>query len=303
MLRPDPQMAFGCMQFGDRADEAASTALFHAARAAGITQFDTAHLYAGGRSEQILGRLIRGEKGLSIATKVGYRPGTDPEALRAEFDLSLERLGLDRLDLLYLHRPDPTQSLEAALEVLVSLQDKGLIRRIGLSNLPAWKVMQANAMAARLGSRIDAIQPMYSLIKRQAEVELLPMAADQGMVPYTYSPLGSGLLTGKYQAGGEGRLSEDPRYAARYAVPGAAEAAAGLARLGAEVGVHPATLAVAWVMAHPAKPVPLVSARNADQLAPSLAALQFRMEPALYARIGGLFPAPPPPTDRTEEQP
>lgn len=108
-------------------------------------------------------------------------------------------------------------------------------------------------------------------------------------------------MTGKYGDGGQGRLTADARYAARYAVAGAAEAATGLARLAAEAGVHPATLAVAWVMAHPARPVPLVSAREAGQLAPSLAALNFRLEPGLYAAIAALFPAPPPATDRTEE--
>lgn len=303
MLRPDPPMAFGCMPFGEGADEAASAELFAAARSAGISQFDTAHLYTGGASERILGRLIRGERGLSIASKVGYIPGTDAAGLRGEFAGSLDRLRLDAIDLLYLHRDDPAVPMAARLEVLVNLQEQGLIRRIGLSNHAAWRVMQAQAILARMGSRIDAIQPMYSLVKRQAEVELLPMAVDQGMVPYTYSPLGGGLLTGKYASGAAGRLTQDARYAARYAMPGAAEAAEGLARLAADAGVHPATLAVAFVMAHPARPVPLVSARTAAQLAPSLAALNFRLEPGLYAAIAALYPAPPPATDRTEETP
>ncbi len=301
MVRPAVPLAFGCMQFGDRADFAASAALFAAARAAGITQFDTAHLYSGGASERILGQLARGEAGLAIATKIGYRPGTNAAALRAEFAESLHRLGMDRLDLLYLHRDDPFVPMEARAEVLVDLQEQGLIRRIGLSNHAAWRVMQAQAILGRMGSAVDAIQPMYSLVKRQAEVELLPMAIDQRMLPYAYSPLAAGLLTGKYAAGGGGRLTQDPRYAARYALPGAAGAAAGLARLAADAGVHPATLAVAWVMAHPARPVPIVSARDAGQLAPSLAALTFPMEPGLYAAIAALYPAPPTATDRTEE--
>lgn len=301
MMRPDPPMAFGCMQFGGTADAAASERLFRAARDAGITQFDTAHVYTGGASERLLGRFARGERGLSIATKVGYAAGWAPDVLRAEFDESRRRLGMEALDLVYLHRFDPAVPLEAAIETLVGWQDAGLVRRIGVSNLAAWQVMKAQALAARMGSAIDAIQPMYSLVKRQAEVELLPMAMDQRILPYTYSPLAAGLLTGKYVAGQAGRLTEDARYAARYALPGAEAAARGLVALAGAAGCDPATLAVSWVMTHPARPVPIVSARAAGQLAPVLAALQFRMEPALYAAIAALYPAPPPATDRTEE--
>ncbi len=303
MLRPDPPLAFGTLQFGTKADEPASAALFDTCRAAGISQFDTAHVYGSGESERILGRLARGVPGLSIATKIGYSGGAGRANLLAQFDESRDRLGMEALDLLYLHRSDPITPLEETIETLVDLQDTGLIRRIGLSNFAAWQVMKAQAIAARLGSRIDAIQPMYSLVKRQAEVELLPMAADQRILPYTYSPLAAGLLSGKYAAGGAGRLTEDPRYAARYALPGATAAAEGLARLAAEAGTHPATLAVAWIMAHPARPVPIISARSADQLAPSLAALHFPMLPELYAAISALYPAPAPATDRTEEAP
>ena len=161
--------------------------------------------------------------------------------------------------------------------------------------------MKAQAVAARLGTRIDAIQPMYNLVKRQAEVELLPMAMDQGIAVYPYSPLGGGLLSGKYAAGEAGRLITNPQYAARYAPQTLHDSARALAGLAAELGTHPATLAVAWVMAHPARPVPLTSARTVAQLAPSLAALDFPMTAALYSRLSALSPTPPPATDRLEE--
>jgi len=295
-------MAFGCMQFGARADDAASAALFHAARAAGIVHFDTAHGYSGGASERILGRLALAERErLIIASKAGYQGGAGRANLLAQVDDSRRRLGMDRIDLLYLHRHDRDTPLEESLETLAGLQAAGVIGAIGLSNFAAWAVMKAQAIALRLGTRIDAIQPMYSLVKRQAEVELLPMAQDQGLAVFSYSPLGAGLLTGKYAAGGTGRLAEDARYAARYADPAAHSAAAGLAQLAADTGHHPATLAVAWVMAHPARPRPIISARDAGQLAPALAALHIRPDPDLLARIGALYPAPPPATDRTEE--
>ena len=127
------------------------------------------------------------------------------------------------------------------------------------------------------------------------------MCADQGIAACTYSPLGGGLLTGKYSQGGEGRLSEDERYATRYSQPAMKQAAGWLAALAAEHGLHPATLAVAWVAAHAHRPQPILSARSAEQLAPSLAAMDVAMTPELYAEIASLMPAPPPATDRLEE--
>lgn len=300
MTTPFP-LAFGCMQFGGRADAAASRAMYDACRAAGIRHFDTAHVYTDGQSERLLGQFARGDA-ISIATKIGYEGGAGRANLIRQFEESLGRLGADSVDLLYIHRHDPDTSLEETLSLLVEWQQAGRIARIGLSNFAAWQVMKAQATAARFGSRIDVIQPMFNLVKRQAEVELLPMCADQQIAVHAYSPLGGGLLTGKYASGGAGRLAEDSRYAARYAPDAMHRAAQGLADIAAETGTHPATLAVAWVMSCPITPViPLVSARDAGQLAPSLAAAGFPLPADLRARISALYPAPPPATDRLEE--
>ena len=302
MNAPSP-LAFGCMQFGGRADAQAARAMFDAARAAGITHFDTAHVYTDGQSERMIGEFAQGDADVTIATKVGYSGGAGRANLSAQFDESLRRLGTDAVDLLYLHRFDPATSLEETISLFVEWQQSGRIARIGLSNFAAWQVMKAQAVAARFGSRIDVIQPMYNLVKRQVEVELLPMCADQAIAVHAYSPLGGGLLTGKYAQGGAGRLSEDSRYAARYAPEAMHQAAIGLAALASEMGTHPATLAVAWVMSCPITPViPLISARDAAQLAPSLAALSLPMTVDLRARLSALYPAPPPATDRLEEE-
>ena len=300
MTTPFP-LAFGCMQFGGRADATASRAMYDACRAAGIRHFDTAHVYTDGQSERLLGQFARSDD-ISIATKIGYKGGAGRANLTRQFEESLGRLGADFVDLLYIHRHDPDTSLEETLSLLVEWQQAGRISRIGLSNFAAWQVMKAQATAARFGSRIDVIQPMFNLVKRQAEVELLPMCADQKIAVHAYSPLGGGLLTGKYATGGAGRLAEDSRYAARYAPEAMHRAAQGLADIAAEAGTHPATLAVAWVMSCPITPViPLISARDAGQLAPSLAAAGFPLPVDLRARISALYPAPPPATDRLEE--
>lgn len=288
------------MQWGGKADAPASRALFEACLAAGITDFDTACGYTDGMAETLLGQFAAGHD-LRIATKVAYFGGAGRDNILTQFDGSRKRLNMDRVDLLYIHRWDADTAIEDTLNTLAELQSKGQIARIGLSNCAAWQVMKAQAVAVSLGTRIDAIQPMYSLVKRQAEVELLPMAMDQGISVIPYSPLGGGLLTGKYASGGTGRLTTDERYAARYGPAHMHQTAADLTAKAAELGIHPATLAVAWVAAHPARPSPIISAHSVAQLAPSLAAAGFDMTAALYADLCALSQTPPPATDRLEE--
>lgn len=299
---PTSRFAFGTMQFGGTADEAASAAMFEACLDSGITHFDTAHLYTGGASEQILGRLIKPHRDrLVIATKIGYRAPDTLSALRDEFDLSRERLDEEMVDILYLHRFNPNLSLEAQITALAAMQDEGAARYLALSNCAAWQVMKAQGIAQGMGTKIDVVQPMYSLVKRQAEVEILPMCQAEGILPVPYSPLGGGLLTGKYAAGGTGRLTEDPRYGARYGQDWMLAAAIGLGDIAAELGTHPATLAVAWAAHHPSRPSPILSARSVDQLRRSLDGMSFALDGALYDRITALTPTPPPATDRIEE--
>ncbi|MGB7318817.1 MAG: aldo/keto reductase [Planktotalea sp.] len=299
---PASRFAFGTMQFGGNADESASAEMFDASRAAGINHFDTAFIYTGGASETILGKLAaKAREQLLIATKVAYDGNGDPEKLQADFDVSLDRLGLQSVDILYLHMYVGTD-LQRALEWMVKQQAKGKIRYIGLSNFAAWQVMAAIAIAKQLGTQIDILQPMYNLVKRQAEVEILPMCLNQGVACAPYSPLGGGLLTGKYANGGAGRIKTDQRYSERYSLPYMAQTAAELSQLAAELDVNPATLAAAWVARHDTAPMPILSARSAQQLTPSLDAITFQMDDDLYKRIAALSPAPPPATDRWEER-
>ena len=299
---PASRLCFGAMQFGGTADEAASAAMFDACRAAGVTMFDTAHAYTDGRSEEILGRLAGpGRDGLVIASKAAFAHGASAANVRASLDDSRRRLGMEVIDLYYMHRWDAETPLEETFEALARAREAGAIRYVGVSNYAAWQVMKAQAAAATFGIRVDAIQPMLNVVKRQAEVEILPMAADQDVAAFPYSPLGGGLLTGKYAGGGEGRLTRDDMYARRYRPAWMHEAAAGLAAMAGEMGVEPATLAVAWAMGRPGVTAPIVSARSAAQLAPSLAALDVTLDADALARIDALSPAPPPATDRLEE--
>lgn len=299
---PLSRLAFGTMQFGGRADGWESRQMYNAARAAGINHFDTAVRYNNGASERLLGGFIKDEReDIYLATKVAFTGGATHEAIWDQFDVCRSQLDLDTVDLLYLHRwnDDP---LEETISTLAEMQEDGYIRHIGVSNFAAWQVMKAQAVAASFGTYIDVIQPMYNLVKRQAEVELLPMAQDQRMMICPYSPLGGGLLTGKYARGETGRLTEDDMYASRYGQDWMFDAAGRFAELAGDYGIAPATLAVAWVASHDSRPSPIVSARSLAQLVPSLAAETILLEKDLYDEIAALTPRPPLATDRLEEQ-
>ncbi len=185
---------------------------------------------------------------------------------------SLARLGTDRIDLYYLHRFDERTDIDHTLRTLDALVTAGKILHIGVSNFAAWQVATALGRSALNGwAPIVALQPMYNLVKRQAEVELLPLAQSADLAVFPYSPLAGGLLTGKYgtQPGsGEGRLVANQMYSIRYRDEAGYVAAAGLAALAAEIGCHPATLAVAWVGSHPGVTAPLIGGRTLEQLQP-----------------------------------
>ena len=147
-------LTFGTMQWGGRADEQASRAMFDDCRAAGMVHFDTAHLYCGGRSEELLGQFAQGCRDeLIIATKVGYEGGAGRDNILRTFDISRSRLGMDMVDLLYMHRFDDETDLSETFETLAELQSKAQIRYIGVSNYAAWQVMKAQMIGAEFDLR------------------------------------------------------------------------------------------------------------------------------------------------------
>jgi aryl-alcohol dehydrogenase-like predicted oxidoreductase len=307
-------IAYGTMSFGGDADEAGSQALFEACRAAGVNLFDCADVYAGGRSEEILGRLVRGCRDEVLITSKAYfatspdvnAMGASRRHIRLGVEASLRRLGTDRIDIYYVHRFDDRTALEETLGALDDLVHQGKVVYLGASNFAAWQVAKALGISAREGwAPFACLQPMYNLVKRQAESEILPMAQSEGLAVFPYSPLGGGLLSGKYGPGlrpEDGRLVASKIYATRYGEALNYEVAERFAAFARERGYHPASLAVAWVAAHPAVTAPLVGARNTAQLAPLLAAADIDMTPELRAEIAALSPEPPPATDRNEER-
>ncbi len=306
-------LCFGTMSFGGDADETTSAALFRACRDAGINFFDSANTYSGGRSEEILGRLIAGSRDeLIITSKVYFPSGSDINARGAtrrnilnQIDASLKRLGTDHLDVYFIHHFDNATPLAETLRALDDLVRAGKVLYPAASNFAAWQVTKALGLSAlHSWAPFAVLQPMYNLVKRQAEVEILPMALSEGLGVIPYSPMGGGLLSGKYsqaQRPAEGRLVQNEMYQVRYAGNDVMDVAARFSQFAAERGYQPASLAVAWVGSHPAVTAPIIGARNLEQLQGSLASQDIAMTTELRAEISALSPEPPPATDRSEE--
>ncbi|GAK53747.1 putative oxidoreductase [Candidatus Moduliflexus flocculans] len=306
-------LCMGTMTFGKEADHATSAAIFHRCREAGINFFDCADVYAEGEAERILGELIADCRDqVIISSKVSGKIGADINAkgssrrhIMNAVEASLRRLKTEYLDLYFLHHFDPETALEETLCALDDLVHQGKVLYLGASNFAAWQVMKALSLSALHGWQpFSCLQPMYNLVKRQAEVEILPMAQAELLGVVTYSPLGGGLLTGKYPANHQfqdGRFATNPMYQRRYGEDWMYDVAHQFIDVAQECGVHPACLAIAWVASHPAVTAPIIGARNIEQLNVQLAAADFSMAPELYDRLCSLSPTPPPANDRTDE--
>ena len=308
------RLSLGTMTFGAEADEAAAAAILGRALDAGINFVDTADVYSEGRAEQILGSLLRGCRDeVVLATKSYYPTGLGPNSrgssryhLVRAVEASLKRLATDRIDVYYLHHFDDQTDVGESLRALDDLVRQGKILYPACSNFAAWQVAHALGLSATDGlARLCAIQPMYNLLKRQAEVEILPMAEALELAVVPYGPTAGGLLTGKYvgRARPDGtRFGTDAMYQARYADAANWAAAEAFAGLAGELGHGPATLSVAWVASHPAVTSVLLGARTVAQLEETLAAADLDLGQDVRARITALTPAPPLATDRSEER-
>jgi aryl-alcohol dehydrogenase-like predicted oxidoreductase len=301
------------MSFGGIADEVTSKKMYTECRNSGINFFDCADVYEKGKSEELLGRFIAKERDqVVITSKVYFRTGDGENDMGASryhivraVEASLKRLKTDYIDLYFVHRFDDRTALDETLRALDDLVSQGKILYIGASNFAAWQVAKALGISDKEGwTKFVCLQPMYNLVKRQAEVEILPMAQSENIGVISYSPLGGGLLSGKYGKSkdkGTGRLKENKMYKIRYRDQWMYEVAQKFVALAEELGVHPVSLAVAWTGAHPGITAPIIGARNLEQLKPALDSVNVQMNNDLWNKISALSYLPAPATDRNEE--
>lgn len=309
-------LCFGTMPFGGIADENMSRKMFKEARDRGINFFDSADVYNEGRSEELLGKFMQEHKcrdELVITSKVFGKTAEDVNAkglsrrhIKLGVEESLKRLKTDRIDFYFVHSFDSKTDILQTLRAMDDLVKEGKILYPAVSNWAAWQIEKALGISRQQSlARFEMVQPMYNLAKRQAEVEILPMAAAENMGVISYSPLGGGLLTGKYgkdKKPDKGRLVDREDYATRYGLKQYYQIAEDFSNHAEARGVDPASLAVAWVMSNPAITAPIIGARNLEQLKGSLGALDIEMTEDWRKEITELSITPPPATDRLEEQ-
>ena len=309
-------ICYGTMSFGGDADRKTSAAMYKRCRDAGINFFDCADVYPGGGStgvsEQILGELMQGERDqLVLVSKVYGKVGPDRNDrglsrrhIMSAVENSLRRLKTDRLDVYFMHHFDDHTPMEESLRAMEDLLRAGKILYPAVSNWAAWQIATGLGVADQHHwRRIACVQPMYNLAKRQVEVEILPLAKARNLGVITYSPIGGGLLSGKYTRASrpaQGRLVKSDMYVKRYGGDFYFDLAERFAEHCKGRGLHPVTVAVAWIMANDAVTAPIIGARNLEQLETSLAAADVDMDAEWYAEVSALSPAPPPAHDRSE---
>ncbi len=264
----------------------------------GVNMFDTANMYSGGRSEEILGEVLEGRRGeVLITTKARMRTGPGPNDegasrvhLIRECERSLRRLRTDWIDLYYVHEWDGTTPAEETMEALDTLVRQGKVRYVGCSNYSGWHVMKS-LMASDRDHRVRFVaqQIHYTLEAREAEYELLPVAVDQGLGVQVWSPLAAGLLTGKHRRGRP--TPEGTRQFAGWTEPPIRDAerlfdiVEVLVAIGAARDVSAAQVALAWLLTRPGITSLVVGGRTEAQFADNFAAVDLKLTEDELARL------------------
>ena len=260
-------------------------------KTAGINFFDTADAYAGGESEKILGKALKGRRREAVVASKFFNPmGTGPNDsgmsrvhIMQAIEDSLTRLKMDYLDLYYIHHVDVDTPLEEMLEALDNLVQQGKVRYIACSNYEAWRLATALGISDRLGrSRFVCYQPQYSLVVRDIEQELVPLCDYHGLGIVVWAPLAGGFLSGKYDPGqvvkAGTRSEEGWAYPEPFFHPNAAQILETLYDIAAATGRSPAQVAIRWVTQQPGITSAIIGARTLEQLEDNLGAARWLLE-------------------------
>jgi aryl-alcohol dehydrogenase-like predicted oxidoreductase len=294
-------IGLGCMgmsEFYGQADEGEAIATLHRALELGVTLFDTADAYGPHTNERLLGRALAGRREYAlVATKFGLVRGSEgefigvdgrPEYVRSACEASLDRLGMDHIDLYYLHRVDPKVPVEESVGAMAELVREGKVRYLGLSEVSPAELRRAHAVHP-----IAALQTEYSLWSRDPEGELLTTVRELGVGFVAYAPLGRGFLAGSVSSPDD--LAEDDlrRGSPRFAPENMGRnerIAATVQGLAARAGVTPAQLALAWLLAQGNDIVPLPGTKRRRYLEQNVAAAEVELTPAELADLDAAVP-------------
>ncbi len=288
------RIGLGCVTFGREIDEDTALPIMDHAISRGINLFDTAEVYAKGRSEEVVGKWIESRRSRSkivLATKVATN--LTRERVLASCEASLRRLKTDHIDLFQLHHFDPKNPQEPALEAMDMLVKQGKVLRIGCCNHAAWQLCKALwKQDVNKWARFDSSQECYNLTIREIERDAIPLAKDQQLGVLGYSPLGAGFLTGKY---GRDRIippgtrfdvvdgHSDPYFLEKSF--GIVDA---LREKSAELGITMVSLALAWVLGNPSITSMLIGARQLGHVDQAIDALSIKLSPELRKELSNM---------------
>jgi len=288
-------VGIGCNNFGWRTDVAGTAAVVDAALDAGINFFDTADCYGGGQSEEFLGNALRGRRSKAIiATKFGIKMGEGKEGARPEYvrealDASLKRLQTDVIDLYQIHRPDPNTPIADTLEALNEAVEAGKVREIGCSNFSVEQLRDARQTTGR--HHFASVQNEYSLMKRDAEVDVLPECARADIAFLPYFPLANGLLTGKYHK--DASFPESSRakdgFGPKVFNDANLERAATLAAFARSRGHSLLELAFSWLAARVEIPSVIAGAKNVEQVRANSNAANWKLSPEDKSELNSIL--------------
>lgn len=285
------EMCLGTMMFGSRCDGTESDRILGAAIDHGVNFIDTAAMYAGGLTEELLGRIMGSRRdNLFLATKV--HKGIDAASILTSIDESLTRLRTDHVDLYLLHWPVPGMNPVEIMEALSKVVAAGKARFVGCCNFPAWLLAHCNSIAAANGwPRLVNNQVAYNIIERGIEVEILPQAVAEHIAITAYRPLAMGLLTGKYRWGQP--LPDNSRgQTSSQIITWLSQYGPGLDRFidfAAKLGVEPGVLAAAWVRYSPAVTSPIIGVSSLHQLQAGIDAFDCNLSVEEYDEITWMF--------------
>ncbi|HEY2385065.1 MAG TPA: aldo/keto reductase [Terriglobia bacterium] len=288
-------VGIGCNNFGWRTDAAGSATVVDAALEAGINFFDTADVYGGGQSEEFLGRALKGRRDKAIiATKFGMKmgdgkEGAAPQYIHQALDASLKRLQVDTIDLYQIHQPDPKTPIADTMQALDDAVKAGKVREIGCSNFSAEQMRAARGVT---GPRhFESVQNDYSMMKRDAEKEVLPECKRTGVAFLPYFPLANGLLTGKYRKGKP--LPESSRgkdaFGPKVFTPENIERVETLIAFCESRGYSLLDLAFSWLAAHSEVASVIAGAKTADQVRANSQAASWKLTPSDLAAVQRLL--------------
>ncbi|WP_163167703.1 aldo/keto reductase [Arthrobacter sp. Alg241-R88] len=288
LILPISRLVLGTMTFGDTVDEATAGRMVDEALDAGITTIDTANSYVGGTTEEMLSRLLKGRRGdVILASKAGITHGDHGEnsplsrvGLRNSVEGSLRRLGVESIDLFYLHQPDRAAPLHETLGTVAELAAEGKIGALGVSNFAAWQIADVIQVASEVGApRPVVAQQLYNLVARRVEEEYLEFAATHHVHTMVYNPLGGGLLTGKHSFDAKpahGRYGDSKlaaMYTQRYWDRQLFDAVDELSRIAKDAGITLAEFSLRWLAYRDGVGSVLLGGSKVEQLRANIAAV------------------------------